>query len=58
VTGDEIEPAGPRGVVEARFVVVGCCHQTLLVLSPKIRHSPEDTIGPRLTKDRLAVAVT
>src|SRR5258705_11578546 len=56
VTVDAVEPAGTRGVVQARFIVVGCCHQTLPVLSPKIRHSPEHTIGPRLTKNRFAVA--
>src|SRR6476620_1512585 len=56
VTSDEIEPAGTRGVVQARFIVVGCCHQILPIRSPKIRHSPEDTIGPRLAKDRFAIA--
>jgi hypothetical protein len=26
MTSDEIEPAGTRGFVQTRFLVIGCCH--------------------------------
>src|SRR6266704_1017930 len=55
VTGDEIEPAGPRGLVQTRLLVIGCCHLALLIRSPKIRHSPEHPIGTRLVEDGFAV---
>src|SRR5258708_32838617 len=56
MTGDEVEPAGTRGFVQARFLVIGCCHRPLPVRPPKIRHSPENAIGPRLTEHGFAVA--
>src|ERR1700730_16077816 len=35
---------------------MGCCHQSLPIRSPKIRHSPKNTIGPRLAENAFAVA--
>src|SRR5260370_10443345 len=56
VTGDEIKPAGTRGFVQTRFLVIGCGHRALPIRSPKIRHPPEDTVGPRLIEQGFAVA--
>ena len=56
VTGDEIEPAGARGFVEARFFVLRRGHQTVPVVGPEIRHPREDAIGAGIVQKSLAVA--
>src|SRR5438876_3424006 len=35
VTGNEVQPAGTRGLVQTRFLVVGCCHQAPTAPSAK-----------------------
>ena len=54
VTGNEIEPAGTRGVVEPGLFVLGG-HGGLCVL-PEIAHAREDPIGPGTRQYSLAVA--
>src|SRR5258708_12400784 len=58
VPGNEVKPAGTRGFVQTRFLVIGCRHRALPIRSPKIRHPPEDPPPSPLIDPRFSLALS